>query len=230
VPVEYTVRRSDRARRLRIVVAPEGVEVVLPQRMALRHVGPFVEEKRAWIERTLRAYRAAEEALPPLVAADGGSAPYLGRDLPLRVKVEPERTRPGVSRRGGALHVGVSEPGPEAVREALRRWYIRRARVEVTARLDAATARAGTRWGRLQIRDPRTRWASCSPGGSMSFSWRLMLAPEEVLDYVVEHEVAHLDVLDHSRRFWRLVAERCPDYEEQERWLRVYGPGLRTLL
>ena len=230
VPVEYTVRRSDRARRLRIIVAPEGVEVVLPQRMAMRHVEPFVQEKRAWIERTLRAYKEAEAALPPLVAADGGRAPYLGREFDLHVKVEPARTRPGVSRRGGGLHVGVAEPGPDAVREALRRWYIRRARVEVAARLDAATARAGSSWSRLQIRDPRTRWASCSPGGSMSFSWRLMLAPEEVLDYVVEHEVAHLDVLDHSRRFWRVVEARCPDYREQEHWLRRYGPALRTLL
>ena len=228
--VEYTVRRSDRARRLRIIVAPEGVEVVLPQRMALRHVEPFVQEKRAWIERTLRAYKEAEAALPPLVAADGGTAPYLGRDFALRVTVDPARTRPGVSRRGQTLHVGVSEPGPDAVREALRRWYIRRARVEVAARLDAATARAGSRWTRLQIRDPRTRWASCSPSGAMSFSWRLMLGPEDVLDYVVEHEVAHLDVLDHSRRFWRVLEERCPGYEVQERWLRRYGAGLRTLL
>ena len=228
--VEYTVRRSDKARRLRIVVAPEGVEVVLPQRMALRHVEPFVQEKRDWIERTLRSYKEAEAALPQLVAADGGRAPYLGQELELRVRVDPARTRPGVSRRGGALHVGVSEPGEEAVREALRRWYIRRARVEVAARLDAATRRAGTRWTRLQIRDPRTRWASCSHSGGMSFSWRLMLAPEEVLDYVVEHEVAHLDVLDHSRRFWRVVEERFPGYREQERWLRRYGSGLRTLL
>ena len=64
----------------------------------------------------------------------------------------------------------------------------------------------------------------------MSFSWRLLLAPEPVLAYVVEHEVAHLDVLDHSRRFWRLLEARCPDYEQHERWLRRFGPALRTLL
>jgi predicted metal-dependent hydrolase len=64
----------------------------------------------------------------------------------------------------------------------------------------------------------------------MSFSWRLLLAPEEILAYVVEHEVAHLDVMDHSDRFWKLLESRRPDYREQERWLRRYGPGLRTLL
>jgi predicted metal-dependent hydrolase len=146
------------------------------------------------------------------------------------VRVEPGRTRSGVSRRGPTLVVGVAEPGPEAVRDALQRWYRRRARIEIASRLDQAVARAGTLWSGLQIRDTRTRWASCSQSGAMSFSWRLLLAPEEILDYVVEHEVAHLEVLDHSNRFWRLVEKRVPDYREQERWLRRYGPALRTLL
>jgi predicted metal-dependent hydrolase len=227
---EYTIRRSDRARRLRIVVAPEGVEVVLPRRMAIRHAEEFIAEKQPWIERTLRAYKAAEESLPPVRLEDGGEVPYLGLTLPLRVHVEPWRTRPGVTRRGRTLHVGVMEPGQEAVRDALVRWYRRRARLEITERLDWSTLRAGSTYSKLQIRDPSSRWASCSTNGAMSFSWRLLLAPEPVLAYVVEHEVAHLDVMDHSKRFWNLVESRCPDYREYERWLRSYGPGLRTLL
>ena len=227
---DYTIRRSDRARRLRIVVAPSGVEVVLPRRMALRHAEEFVAEKRPWIERTLRQYRAAEASLPAVRLEDGGEIPYLGLTLPIRVNVEPWRTRPGVSRRGGTLHVGVIKPGEDAVRDALVRWYRRRARIEIAERLDWATLRAGTTYSKLQIRDPSSRWASCSTTGAMSFSWRLLLAPEPVLAYVVEHEVAHLDVMDHSKRFWKLVESRCPDYREHERWLRSYGPGLRTLL
>src|SRR3954468_15194168 len=206
---EYTVRRSDRARRLRIVVAPEGVEVVLPRRMALREAEEFVAEKRTWIERTLRAYRDAEEALPHVSLESGGEAPYLGFQLSLRVNVEPWRTRPGVSRRGGTLHVGIMEPGDDAVRDALIRWYRRQARREIAERLDWATLRVGSRYTKLQIRDPTSRWASCSSSGAMSFSWRLLLAPEPVLAYVVEHEVAHLDVLDHSKRFWDLLESRC---------------------
>jgi predicted metal-dependent hydrolase len=227
---EYTIRRSDRARRLRIVVDPQGVEVVLPRRMALREAEQFVAEKRPWIERTLREYRAAEEALPRVRLEDASEVPYLGFNLSLRVTLEPWRTRPGVSRRGGTLHVGVAEPGEESVRDALVRWYKRRARIEIAERLDWATLRAGSSYSGLQIRDPSSRWASCSSSGSMSFSWRLLLAPEPVLAYVVEHEVAHLDVMDHSRRFWKLLESRCPGYEEHERWLRSYGPALRTLL
>ena len=227
---EYTIRRSDRARRLRIVVAPTGVEVVLPRRMAIRHAEEFVAEKRPWIERTLRQYKDAAASLPPALLQDGGEIPYLGMTVPIRVNVDSRRTRPGVSRRGRILHVGVSEPGEEAVRDALIRWYRRRARIEIAERLDWATLRAGTAYSKLQIRDPSSRWASCSTSGGMSFSWRLLLAPEPVLAYVVEHEVAHLDVMDHSKRFWRLVESRGPDYREHERWLRSYGPGLRTLL
>jgi predicted metal-dependent hydrolase len=228
--LDYAIRRSDRARRLRIVVAPEGVEVVLPRRMALREAEQFVAEKRPWIERTLRSYRAAEAALPRVRLESGGEVPYLGFQLGLRVNVEPWRTRPGVARRGGTLHVGVVAPGQAEIREALVRWYRRRARVEIGERLDWATLRAGSHYAKLQIRDPSSRWASCSSTGAMSFSWRLLLAPEEVLAYVVEHEVAHLDVMDHSRRFWKLLESRYPGYDEQERWLRKYGPALRTLL
>jgi predicted metal-dependent hydrolase len=198
--------------------------------MALRHAEEFVAEKQPWIERTLRAYREAEEALPAVRLEDGGTVPYLGMDFPMRVHVEPERTRPGVSRRGSTLHVGVAEPGPEAVRDALIRWYRRRARIEVAERLDWATLRAGSQWTNLSIRDPSSRWASCSSSGGMSFSWRLLLAPEQVLAYVVEHEVAHLDVMDHSKRFWDLLESRCPDYREHEGWLRRYGPALRSVL
>ncbi len=223
-PIPYSVRRSSRARHARVEVRPEGVEVVLPERMALRHAAPLVEEKRRWIERTLRRLQAVA---PAAVLQDGGRVSYLGRELELRVKVEPGRTRPHVARRGDALHVKVPRSGTDAIRAALEPWYRRRAKAEIGQRLDAVTARVGTTYGRLSIRAQRTRWASCSSSGAMSFNWRLLLAPEEVLDYVVEHEVAHLEVLDHSRRFWALLGTRCPQYREHERWLRVSGPALR---
>ena len=224
--IPYRIRRSDRARRARIVVDAGGVEVVVPRRMALRHVEPFVAEKRRWIERTLERYEEARRESPPPSLADGGSVPYLGERLDLRVRVEPGRVRPHVARRGAVLTVKVAGTGEGAVADALERWYRRRARAEVAPRLDAATERAGTRWTRLSIRGQRTRWASCSQDGAMSFNWRLLLAPRPILDYVVEHEVAHLEVLDHSDRFWRLLAERCPEYREHERWLRRNGHTL----
>ena len=224
--IPYPIRRSNRARHVRIEVDRDGVRVIVPRRMPLREVAPFVAAKRPWIERTLRRHREAAARDPAVRLVDGGSVPYLGRELELRLRVEPGRVRPHVAMRGDRLHVAVGRPGAAALRDALERWYRRRARIEVAARLDAAAARAGSTYSRLSIRGQRTRWASCSQTGAMSFNWRLLLAPEEILDYVVEHEVAHLEVLGHSRRFWRLVERRCPSYRQHERWLRKHGPGL----
>ncbi len=88
---------------------------------------------------------------------------------------------------------------------------------------------AGRGYSGLTIRGQRTRWASCSPSGAMSFNWRLLLAPEPVVDYVVWHEVCHLDVMDHSPRFWNLVARHCPDHREHSAWLRRNGATLVLL-
>jgi predicted metal-dependent hydrolase len=223
--LDYQVRRSGRARHARVVVTPEGtVEVVLPRRMALRHAEPLVAEKRPWIERTLRRLEQARAAVPVRLA-DGGVVPYLGERLALRVRVEAGRGRAHVARGAAALDLRMAEA--DELRQALERWYRRQARLEIEPRLAGAARRAGRPAGPLSIRGQRTRWASCSASGAMSFNWRLLLGPVEVLDYVVEHEVAHLEVPDHSPRFWELVAERCPAYREQERWLRRYGSALR---
>jgi predicted metal-dependent hydrolase len=222
--IPYRIRRSERARRARILIGGDGVEVVVPRRFPLREVEPFVEEKRAWIERTLRRLERSHGEFPPPRLEDGGQVPYLGERLALRVRAERGRTRPHVVRRDGELRVAL---GRGALRDALEGWYRRRAREEIGPRLDAAVARAGARYRSLSIRGQRTRWASCSTTGAMSFNYNLLLAPREILDYVIEHEVAHLQVPDHSERFWRLLASRCADWRERERWLREHGQTLR---
>ncbi|HMJ03746.1 MAG TPA: SprT family zinc-dependent metalloprotease [Conexibacter sp.] len=214
-PIEYQVRRSDRARRVRVRVDPAGgVEVVLPRRASEREAAAAIRELRPWIERRVAELARTRAA----VAARGATVPYLGDVLALAA--EPGRTR--VHRRDGTLLV----PGGDDPRPALERWYRRQARVEIAPRLDAATAAAGTGYSGLTIRGQRTRWASCSATGAMSFNWRLLLAPEAVLEYVVWHEVCHLEVMDHSPRFWGLLAERCPDYRVHAGWLRRHGGTL----
>ena len=205
----------------------DGVEVIVPRRQSLAEVEPFVASKGAWIERTLLRMRAAEAERPPPRLEDGGEVPFLGERLCLRVRVEPERRRAHVARRGDVLSVAVAVPGPDAIRSALERWYRAQARTEVARRLDAAVDRVGLAYSGLQIRAQRSRWASCSSKGAMSFNWRLLLAPAEILDYVVEHEVAHLEIHDHSQRFWNLLASRRPGYRDEERWLRQNGSTLR---
>jgi predicted metal-dependent hydrolase len=212
--IPYTVRRSARARRVRVNVhAHAGVEVVLPARTPERAAAAAISELRPWIERRLGEVR---EALA-LVAARAGTLPYLGESLQL----VPQQGRARVHRDGDRLLVPEGDARP-----ALERFYRRAARTEVGPRLDRATALTGTPYRDLSIRGQKTRWASCSADGAMSFNWRLLLAPERVLDYVIWHEVCHLQVLDHSPRFWRLLERWYPEYREDRDWLRVNGVTL----
>jgi predicted metal-dependent hydrolase len=210
----YTVARSPRAQRVRVSVEGDGqVLVTLPRKAPARAAAEAVRELAPWIERRRRALeRAAAE-----VGRAPGTVPYLGQEL----RLQPQPGRERVHRRGDVLLVPTGDARP-----ALERWYRRQARVEVAPRLDAAVVRAGTRYTGLTIRGQKTRWASCSSTGAMSFNWRLLLAPEAVLDYVVEHEVCHIEVMDHSPRFWRLLESRVPDWRVHSRWLRRYGSTL----
>jgi hypothetical protein len=212
--IPYTVRRSSRARRVRVNVhAHTGVEVVLPARAPERAAAAAVSELRPWIERRLQEAQQVLER----VAARAGTVPYL--DAVLELVPQPGRQR--VHRDGGRLLVPEGDHRP-----ALERFYRRAARVEIAPRLDRASALAGTPYSGLDIRAQRTRWASCSAAGHMSFNWRLLLAPERVLEYVVWHEVCHLRVLDHSQRFWTLLEAHWPGYREDREWLSRHGATL----
>ncbi len=212
--IAYSVRRSARARRVRVNVhAHAHVEVVLPTRAPERAAAAAISELRPWIEQRLEEARATLAR----VAARAGTLPYLGETL----QVIPEPGRMRVHRAGSELLV------PEGdARAAIERFYRRSAREEIAPRLDRATRLSGSRYRGLSIRAQRTRWASCSASGAMSFNWRLLLAPERVLDYVVWHEVCHLQILDHSPRFWALLEGYWPGYRDDREWLRMNGATL----
>jgi predicted metal-dependent hydrolase len=212
--LEYTIRRSPRARRVRVRVDPyEGVEVVIPQRATHREAQAAIRELRPWIDKRLAEASQAKQRL----AAPPGTVPFLGAHL--RLHYDEGRTR--AHRKDDALHVPAN-----GAQQALERWYRTQAKAEIAPRLDRATEALGRPHTALAIRNQRTRWGSCSSTGAMSFNWRLMLAPEPVLDYVVWHEACHLVVMDHSKRFWALVERHVPGYREPRRWLRHNGAAL----
>jgi predicted metal-dependent hydrolase len=212
--IPYTIRRSARARRVRVNVhAHTGVEVVLPARAPERAAAAAVSELLPWIQRRLDEARDVRAR----IAARGGTVPYLS--TPLELVPQAGRTR--AHRVGERLLVPAGDARP-----AIERFYRRAARAEIAPRLDRATALAGTGYAGLSIRAQRTRWASCSADGRMSFNWRLLLAPERVLEYVVWHEVCHLEILDHSPGFWALVERRWPSWREDRDWLSRHGATL----
>ncbi|HEY1777798.1 MAG TPA: SprT family zinc-dependent metalloprotease [Solirubrobacteraceae bacterium] len=214
-PISYRVRRVKRSRRVKVRVDPQhGVEVLLPTRAPLAAASAAVAELTPWIERELARLSQLRERHAP-----EGTLPYLDE----RLAVLPQGGRTRAHRRGDTLLVPAREG---AAPRAIELWYRRAARAEIAQRLDRASAHAGTPYTSLTIRNQRTRWASCASGGAMSFNWRLMLAPEQVLDYVVWHEVCHLRHADHSPAFWGLLERYCPDWRPAAAWLRENGPAL----
>jgi len=185
----------------------------MPANAPERAAATAVAELRPWIDGRLAAVRAARHRL----ARAPGTVPLLGEELRLVVHARPVRVR----RSGDDLLVPAEETAP-----AIERWYRREARRQIEPRLEHTTRLAGTDYTGLVIRDQRTRWASCSAAGRMSFNWRLLLAPARILDYVVWHEVCHLEVMDHSARFWALLERYCPTYRADRDWLRQNGTAL----
>jgi len=220
--IPHTIRRSNRAKRVSVRVDPRdgGIEVVLPQRATAADAANALVELEPWIARQ-QAKLAGARAV---VADRGDTLPYLGTDLV--VERQPDRTR--VHRRGDVLLVPEDDPS------AIERWYRRQAQRELGPRVDAAArelertapGRIGITYARTTIRDQSTRWGSCSQTGTISLNWRLMLAPDEVAEYVVVHEVCHLAEMNHSERYWALVAALYPDYERPRRWLRQHAATL----
>lgn len=217
-PVALAVRRSRRARRLYLRVDPAApadcpVELVLPRGVGLSEGLRFARDMAGWVAGRLKA-------LPPAVPfADGTILAVLGESLVIR-KIEG---RSPTRREGDALLVGGdSEHMPRRVRD----WLKTHARAVLAERSRATAALIGRQVSGVRLGDPRSRWGSCSSDGRLAYSWRLILAPPFVLDYVVAHEVAHLEHPNHGPRFWKLTAELCGDTEAPRAWLNRNGPRL----
>lgn len=211
--VPLKVRRNPRARRLTLTIDTDnaGAVITIPSRVPVEEAVDMAKSRAEWILRRL-------DALPPRVPfADGAVVPHLG--APCLVRHEP-RARVPVFRSGGEIHVSGRA---EHLSRRLGDWFKSEARLHISARAREKAAVIGRSPWRITLRDPRSRWGSCSVDGRLSFSWRLVMMPEWVLDYVVAHEVAHLEVMNHGPRFWRTVERLTGDVREANEWLRRHG-------
>jgi predicted metal-dependent hydrolase len=226
-PVTYTLRVSARARSLRLVIRPaSGLEVVVPRGTSAHEIERVLRDKARWIMRTLERVTQESAAVAPALA-DGSILAFAGRPLRLALQTGAPAGRFHASISGETLQLTVARDTHEEVRAALEVWYRRQAARVFAERLAVCNAAYGFSYGRVSIREQKSRWGSCSRKGNLNFNWRLLLAPLPVLDYVVTHELAHLKEPNHSPRFWALVASACPEYQTQRRWLRQRGRELR---
>ena len=216
-PVPVLLRRSARARRLSLRVSRlDGrVTLTMPRGVPEREGRAFLRERAEWVRATLA------EAGPDRVVAPGVQIPIEGR--PVTVTAGAGRA---VRLEAGALIV----PGDPARCGARVKGYLKTlARDRLVAATDRYAAALGRRHGRITLRDTRSRWGSCSARGDLMYSWRLIMAPPEVLDYVAAHEAAHLVEMNHSPAYWAVVERIYPGWGAQRAWLAQHGADLHRV-
>jgi len=214
-PIELELRTSGRARRfsLRVSRLDGRVTLTLPRGASRNQALAFAREKADWIRSHIARH-------------PGELRPMPGDGLAFRGTVFPIVATPGRAVRLASERIEVPEQDPERTPARLAAFLKHHARlslVEASARHAAALGRAH---GRVTLRDTRSRWGSCSANGDLMYSWRLIMAPPDVLDYVAAHEVAHLAEMNHSPAFWAHVARLYPGYDAPRRWLRTNAQNL----
>ncbi|NJD08007.1 MAG: M48 family metallopeptidase [Methylococcaceae bacterium] len=226
--IDYRLRRSGRAKRVRLVVRANGIELIVPSAVSESAALAFLHHHRDWAETKVCEFRRNLAALPPARSfCDYTTLPWQGRELPLRITEHfGPRAKVAV---GDTVHITLPEglnTRDEAARRAFHLWV--RPRLAATvAQLTADLAPAlGARPRQIRIKTMKTRWGSCGPLNDININWLLALAPQEVLRYVVIHELCHIHQRNHSAAFWALVARGCPDFRNHRQWLRTHGPEL----
>jgi len=239
--IPMLLRRSARARRfsLQVSEARRGAVLTMPAYSSLREAEQFLSRHLEWLKERLAV-------LPdPVPLTDGAIVPLRGLAHvltfagPVRRRgvvwiEEPEDARIAPAWPAGAAgpkerlpRLHVSGDAAHAPRRLLD-WLRRQAHADLRLRVEIHANRLGLSPKRIYVRDQTTRWGSCSSTGALSFSWRLILAPPFVLDYLAVHEVAHLAHMNHGRRFWALVARAMPRHEEARDWLHTHGSSLHA--
>jgi predicted metal-dependent hydrolase len=220
--IAVALRRNPRARNytLRIGGPTRPPTLTIPPRGSLSGAQRFLDRHLGWLQRQVSKVPAA------LVIADGEAIPIRGVEH--RVRHEPYRRWTGVSDDMGTPVLAVSGEAAHLRRRVVD-YLKREARRDLDAAVIRYAAMLGVRPKQMRIRDTRSRWGSCSHDGHLSFSWRLIMAPPFVLDYLAAHEVAHMVEHNHSRRFWKVVEAICPDRHRARVWLRTEGTTLHAV-
>jgi len=205
-----------------VAVSPKGIVVVrAPHNTDQARITDFTERIKPWIFKHLARYRRSS---PPRDFVTGETLPYLGKKFKLRIVYNDTKILPVLV--GGHINVYVArhlnnEARREAVRQALIRWYGAQAQQVLPARLAILAQRLGAHPVAVKVKCQASRWGSCTARGVINLNWQLIMAPTEVADYVIIHELCHLRIHGHQQEFWEYVAQHTPDYKALRKWLRI---------
>ena len=218
IQIDKLVRSRRRTIAL-IIERDSSLTVRAPMRVSREEIEAFVHQQAAWILRKQDSIKAIVD-VPVKHYIDGETFLFLGSSYDLKlVKLQ----RPSLKFDNGFR---LSQTAQRRGEQVFKHWYKKRALEVISARIAEYVYQYGFSPKQVKITSAQTRWGSCSPDGSLNFTWRLVLAPMDVIDYVVVHELSHLRVRNHSQKFWKVVESILPGYKAQRKWLRVHGGNL----
>ncbi len=213
IAVRYSVKRSYRAKYVRIEIRRQtGLTIFIPRFYKVSELSDLLQNKKSWILNKLAEVKKLSEI--NLEKQKQGTIPYLGKYITCKKRDKPEEVG-GVRLEGNTLLIN----DDKYLKLDIESWYRKQAESIIKEKAAELCKIMEVNYNRLTIRGARTRWGSCSQKGNLNFNWKLVMAPEPIIDYVIVHELAHLKEMNHSQRFWNMVTRYCPQWQQHKKWL-----------
>ncbi len=225
--VGYSLKQSQRTRGIRLEIRSEtGLTVVVPRKYTQQQVLDILRQKSRWILRHLPSNEPVQLPLFTPEPGQGDKLYFMGRPIEIDIGAAKFPTS-SVVLRGNKLLINTGTRDG-AIPAILEKWYREQAATIFAQKADSFQQAMGLHYRAIFIRGQRTRWGSCSPAGNLTLNWKLLTAPEEIIDYVVVHELSHLRHMNHSRRFWDMVEHYCPNWRRYRKWLVTHEDELKA--
>ena len=229
--IAYNVRSSKRAKRISVRYSlSDGLEVVYPPGLHQPAPEALLRGRSDWILSTIDKFRSARENSPRRKYQEGEGFLFRGASLRLLLKRDPSKSRITVRLSDDSLALSLPAPATSAesreICQAIEGFYRRQAQSYLPIRVRELAGTHGFKYEKVRIKNQKTRWGSCSAKRNINLNLRLMMAPDDAIDYVIIHELCHLRELNHNPAFWALVEAHCPEYRHWKAWFKQHGPSL----
>ncbi|MGF9889333.1 SprT family zinc-dependent metalloprotease [Priestia megaterium] len=219
--IHYEIRYKNRSSFAIKVDGYGMVEVLAPKGTPVEQVISVLENNWALIQQKINEMKDRALGMKEKVYEHGESFLYVGKNYPIRIHHDSSVTKDSVVFEADTLHIYVNQHHDEAIKQALKRFYYQQCKALVTKSISSYQKHFKTKPRSISISDSKKAWGTCDSKRQLTFNWRLAMAPQHVIDYVVVHEMCHMVHMNHDRSFWRLVGKIMPDYREQEHWLEM---------
>jgi len=225
--ITYSIKISNKAKNARLEIRPgTGLLVILPKYYGIPGVPELLAANKRWLLQKLPVIKVMRLANSSPEIKIGDKIMFLGRDFTL-VNHDGCKSDTETSMDNENLLINLPFNISDNPEDMLTQWYKKQAISVIDRRVKELSVKTGVDYNKVTVRSQRTRWGSCSQKRNLSFNWKLVMLPRLVLDYVVIHELLHIREMNHSRKFWELVYQYCPDYKKHRKWLRSYNTLLR---